>query len=60
MKMVIQWYDRNNDFSANYEEKHHGTFIGTCADDCMSQYNAWRQNHDLAKFTPSEIVYIYD
>lgn len=60
MKMVIQWYERNSDFSPNYDKKHHGTFFGPCADDCMDQYIKWRRDHDLAKYTPTEIVYIYD
>lgn len=60
MKLVIQWYDRKPNFDADYSKEHHGTFYGSSADDCMKQYNEWRQNHDICRFTRSEIIYIYD
>lgn len=61
MTFTIQWYDRDkNTFKPIYENVHHGTIHGDNAAECMGKYNCWRQNHDLVKYTCSEIVYVAD
>ncbi len=61
MTFTIQWYDRDTDtFKPIYENEHHGTIHGENAAECMGNYNIWRQNHDLYRFTKSEIVFVSD
>ena len=54
MKMYLLWYDRNEDFSADYNAPHAMTLEGS-ADETMAQFNAIRANHDLVKYTRMEI-----
>lgn len=60
MTVFIQWYGRNEDFTANYNDEHHGNVHGANANECMSQIRALKNNHDVAKYTPIEIVEIAD
>lgn len=61
MKVSLSWYDRREiDGTTIFATEHHGTVIGKNADDCMHQIIQLRYNHDLAKYTPIEIVYIQD
>lgn len=57
--MLVQWYERKPDFSPDYDNEHHGTIIGDSPDDCMKQYRQLSDNHDLAKYTKTEIIMIY-
>jgi len=43
----------------NYDDKHHGLFRGETPDDCMEQLRAFRENHDLSKYTRIEIIMIF-
>lgn len=58
--IYITWYERNNDFSPNYNKDHHGTITGKDADDVMFKYRQFSNNHDLAKYTSTKIVNISD
>ena len=61
MSIVIRWYSRRqDDYSTIWSEEHHGTIKGVSAAECMSKLQEFRNNHDCAKFTPTEIVYVYD
>lgn len=61
MKITIRFYRRNpKDFSADYSQEHTVVFSGMNAKACMYQYDSYRNNHDLAKFTKTEIVNVED
>ena len=57
--MFIQWFDRKEDFTADYDREHHGIVKGSTPSECMAALRDLEQNHDLAAFTPMQIVYIY-
>jgi len=57
--MFIQWYERKPDLSADHDREHHGTVEGATPSECMARLNALRENHNLAVFTPMQILYIY-
>ena len=57
--MFIQWWERKPDFSPDYYKEHHGTIDGETPGECMQKFNAFRENHDIAKYTPMQILYIY-
>ena len=57
--LYCEWYGRRVDLSPDYEDKHHGTFMGDTPEDCMAQLRAFRETHDLAKYTPIEIILVY-
>lgn len=61
MKITIRYYRRNQeDFSADYSQEHNICFTGYSAKSCMNQYVHYRKDHDLAKFTKTEIVNVED
>lgn len=60
MIMHVVWYDRNEDFSANYNMVHRGTFRGITCAEIMSAFRTFSNNHNLAKYTRLEIVGISD
>lgn len=60
MTMHIVWYDRNEDFTPNYSNPHRGTIRGESAAEIMRQYRELSNNHNLAKYTRTEIVGISD
>jgi hypothetical protein len=53
------WYGRKEDFSPDYSDEHHGNIHGETPGECMSKLNAFRENHDLSKYTPIQIVEVY-
>ncbi len=57
--LYVQWYDRKPDFQPDYDKEHHGTIIGDTPDECMNKLKALKENHDLAKYTRMEIMYIF-
>ena len=59
VSMYIRWYGRNDDFTPNYEDEHHGNIHGKTPQDCMRQLHELQENHDLTRYTPHEIVFIY-
>lgn len=61
MKVVLHWYGRCADgVDVNYCDEHHGTVRGQTANECMAQIRELRFNHDISKYTPIEIKFIYD
>ena len=54
MTITIEYWDKN------YRDVHMEKIYGDSASECMSQINAKRENNDLAKYTPIEIVNIED
>lgn len=57
--MFVQWFERKADFTADHDREHHGTVEGATPSECMARLNALRENHNLAVFTPMQILYIY-
>lgn len=58
--MFIRWYDRHlDDMSPDYDKPHHGKIHGDTPNECMRKYRQLSRNHDLSKYTPTEIVGIY-
>lgn len=60
MTITVQWYERKPDFKPDYDKVHVAHVHGDKAADCMEQINIYRQNHDLYRFTPLEIVHVED
>ena len=60
MKILLQWYGRRPDFNEDPEKKHELVVVGDTAADCMGKINSMRSTHDLARFTPIEIVSVID
>lgn len=60
MTVYLNCYSRNEDFTPNYNDEHHGNVHGKTANECMAQIRDLRNNHDCAKYTPLEIVEICD
>lgn len=60
MTVTLIWYSRNSDFKPDYSDPHHGNIHGATANECMAQIRELRNNHDLAAYTPLEIVEICD
>ena len=59
IQMLCLWYDRKPDFTPDYSSDHHGSFYGETPAEIMAQLNAFKETHDLSKYTPVEIVGIY-
>ncbi len=60
MTIAVIWYDRYPDMKPNYNKRHYGTITGDGADDVWRKFTAYKQNHDLAKFTIPEITGMWD
>lgn len=60
MTIIIKWYERNVDFSANYNKEHHGTIVGDGASDVWRKFIEHGNTHDLSKYTRREIIGMYD
>lgn len=60
MTLFVVWYERKADFTPDSEKQHHGTITGETAANCMEQFCEFKFNHDLAKYTIPEIVWVYD
>ena len=64
MTIVIRYFDRKeNDFSGfgyNYDNQHRVSFHGQTARECMKQIEDYRMNHDIAKYTATEIYDVID
>lgn len=54
MTITIRYWSDN--YYYDYTEK----ICGDSAADCMAQIKAKRENHDLAKYTPIEIINVED
>ena len=57
--LLIQWFDRHHDMSPNYDERHIGRIRGSTPNECMAKYHEFLRNHDLSKYTQTEIIAIY-
>ncbi len=60
MTILVRWYGRNDDFSPNYFDEHHGTLRGENADDCWKKFIEHGNTHDLAKYTAREIAGMWE
>ena len=60
MTLTVQWYERNPDFTTNYDREHHRNIHGETASECMSIFRQLGQDLDLVKFTPRQIVNVAD
>lgn len=54
MAMLIYWWERG------FGIEHHGTIRGKTIEECWRNFENFKENHDLSKYTPLEIVYIYE
>lgn len=59
ISLYCEWYGRHEDMTPNYDEKHHGNIHGETPADCMAKLEAFRENHDLSKYTRVEIIKVY-
>lgn len=55
----LRWYDRKDNFDPDYDKEHHCTVHGESPEEIMAQIRALKENQDLSKFTPVEIVSIF-
>lgn len=53
------WFDRKEDFNADYDHKHEMTITGKTATEVGAKLKTLRYNHDIAKYTLINVVDIY-
>ena len=59
ISMLVIWYGRNSDMTPDYSQQYHGTFSGKNPDEVMTKYRQYQRNHDLSKYTRTEIAMIW-
>lgn len=59
ISLFVQWYDRKEDMTPDYDHVHYTNIHGENPADCMYQLRVIKDNHDLARFTRIEIVSVY-
>ena len=57
---LIAWYDRNKDYSIDYNNYHSIYIYGESVKECMDVIRTMKNNHDLSTQTPIEIVDVAD
>ena len=60
MKLDLMWFGRNSDYSQDYSTVYKKSITGNNAKDCMKQLMELRYNHDISRYTPIELIFIYD
>lgn len=60
MIIKILYFDRNDDFTPNYDKSHLKEIEAENAASCMALYRALSDNHDLSKYTRTQIVDVID
>lgn len=60
MEIELKWWENDKNLKPNYDRKHTHSVFGKTAKECMAQIFDMRMNHDVAKYTPIEIVAVYD
>lgn len=61
MIITIEYYVRHaENFEPNYNKRRQKQFIGESAKDCMTQFDDYRNYHDLAHYTIPRIVNVED
>lgn len=59
LHLCLMWFGRNPDYAPDYSEIHRETISGKTPAECMAKLLSMKDNHDLSKFTPIEIYFIY-
>lgn len=60
IRMVIVWYDRDpKTFDEDHDKIHDTVVSGETPEECMDQFFALEQNHNLYKFGQLHIAGIY-
>ena len=60
LRVTIQYYERKSDFETDYWKPHMEYITGKNAADCMRQHMERGKTHDIARYTPREIIHIQD
>ena len=60
MTITIRFWHRNLDFKPDYNKEIEKRFTGENAAICMEKINRFRENHDLATYTPIQIINVED
>lgn len=59
LTLLICWYDRRPNGEPDYDRKHTGRIRGATPGECMHKYFELSNNHDLSRFTRTEIIGVY-
>lgn len=61
MTIILRYYDyKVGTFTTDFTKTHLHYFTGKTAKECMNHVAAFRNDHDLAKYTPTEIIDVKD
>ena len=60
MTILVRWYERKADFTADTTKEHHGTITGESATECWRKFTEHGYNHDLNRYTRREICGMWD
>lgn len=61
MKITLRYWSRQkNSFNSDFNYRFERTFEEKTAKSCMAQVEEFRYNHDVSKYTPTEIVNVED
>lgn len=57
--MTVVWYDNIDIGKPDYSKPHYREFIGETPESIMCDYANFSWNHDVVKYSPTEIVGIF-
>lgn len=60
MKVTVRYWRRLASFEPDYKKQETKTFEADTAAECMRQLDRYRDYHDLAEYTPPEIINVED
>ena len=61
MTIILRYYDHKaGTFTTDFTKTHLHYFTGKTATECMNKIKEFRKHHDLAKYTPTEIIDVKD
>ena len=60
MKITIRFWRRKANFEPDYSRRIEHYFTGKTAKECMMAIDDYRNHHDLAEYTPPEIINVED
>lgn len=53
--VTLEWCDRKPDWEPDWNVRHHKKVHGT-PEECMAQIRTFKDNHDVVKYTPVDII----
>lgn len=56
IQLIVAWYGRDDHGRSDYDNRYIKYITGKTPEDCMAEYMDLCLNHDIAKYTRTEIV----